>query len=80
MGRQEPSEPTVTVGDVLAVLALARSHLDTAAPVPASWDAVIAEIRAVLLAQAVPPVPDSAIAHAPVSEDNTGQHESTRPS
>ena len=75
MGRQEQSEPTVTVGDVLAVLELARSHLDAAAPVPRSWDAVIAQIRAVLLVQAVPPVPDGALAHASVPGDSTGQYE-----
>jgi hypothetical protein len=79
MGGQDGAGRVVPVGDVLAVLELARAHLDAAAPVPASWDAVIARMRAVLLAQAVPPVPDGALAQAPVPGDSTGQHESTRP-
>ena len=79
MGGQGQAERAVMVGDVLAVLELARAHLDAAAPVPRSWEAVIARMRAVLLARAVPPVPDGALAQAPVPGGSTGQHESTRP-
>ncbi len=67
MGTQDSARPAVTVGDVLAVLDLARSHLDTSAPAPASWDAVIAKIRAVLLEQTVPPAPE------PVTEEARDQ-------
>ncbi len=76
MGTREGARHTVTLADVLVVLELARSHLDTAAPVPASWDAVIAEIRAVLLARAVPG-PAGAAPPAPVPKDSTGQYENT---
>ena len=78
MGRQEdPARPVVTSGDVLAVLDLAEAHLDTATPVPASWDAVIAQIRAVLLARAAAPVSGGAAPPAPVPEDSAGQRENT---
>ena len=72
MGGQAGAEPTVTVGDVLAVLELARSHLDAAAPVPRSWDAVIAQIRAVLLERAAPPVAGGDPPRATATEDGAG--------
>ncbi len=66
---QEPPRPTVTLADVLAVLELARTRRDTTAPVPASWDRVIAQMRAVLVVRAAGlPVPGG----DPGQQGNTG--------
>jgi hypothetical protein len=55
MGAQEaPARPVVTLGDVTAVLELVQAHLDTTAPVPSSWEAVVDQIRAVLVERVAP--------------------------
>ncbi len=40
--------PAVTAKDVRVVLAVARTHRDTAARLPASWEATMAQMRALL--------------------------------
>jgi hypothetical protein len=56
MGTQEdPARPGVTPGDVLAVLELARTRLDTMTPVPASWDVIIDQMRAALVERVAGP-------------------------
>lgn len=65
---QESPRPTVTLGDVLAVLEMARTRLDPTRPVPTSWDAAIDQMRAALVERAAPP-------SAP--GDSTGQDEGT---
>ena len=56
MGTQEePAPPAVTLADVTAVLDLARAQRGTTAPVPAAWDAVLDQIRAVLAVPAAEP-------------------------
>ncbi len=71
MGTQDRPERTVTAVDVLAVLELARLHLDMTVPVPASWDAVIAQIRAVLVEQTTPLLPEGATPRTPATGGST---------
>ena len=59
----------MTLGAVTAVLDLAQAHHDTTAPSAPSWEAVSAQMRALLVAQAVGlPVPGG----DPGQQGNTG--------
>ena len=76
MGTQEGSARSgVKPGDVLAVLALAREHVDATTPVPASWEAVLAQVRAVLVVQAAPPLSTGTASQASAPGSDAGQHE-----
>ena len=78
MERQEgPVRPGVTLGDVVAVLELARTHLDPMTPVTTSWDGVIDQMRATLAAQAAGPHPRDATPRAPAPGSSTGHHQRT---
>ena len=71
MDTQGRAGRTVTAADVLAVLELARCDRAPAAPAPASWDAVLARIRAVLAARAAPPGPVDTAPCPPVTGQST---------
>jgi hypothetical protein len=78
MERQEdPARPGVTLGDVVAVLELARMRLDPMTPVPTSWAGVIDQVRAVLAAQVAGPHPRDAAPRAPAPGSSTGHHQRT---
>ncbi len=62
--RDDHDRPAVTVGAVTAVLDLAGRQRDAAAPVPASWDEVVDQVRAVVVVPPLGGIP--------------GQHDSTR--
>ena len=74
---EDPAWRDVTVGDVLAVLALARQHRDASAPGPASWDAVIAQVREVLATQVAGPHLRDAAPGATTPGSSTGHHQRT---
>ena len=78
MERQEdPTRPDVTLGDVVAVLELARTRLDPMTPVPLSWDGVIDQMRATLAAPVAGPHPTDAAPRAPAPGSSTGHHQRT---
>ncbi len=66
MGTQESvARPTITLGELLAVLELARAHRAAPGPVPASWEAAMTQIRAVVGGQALSARPTGATPPAP---------------